>query len=194
MPVVQGDPAVVLVPATSYQTEGYLVTRITLGSHSGTHLDAPRHLFPGGKTLDDYPLSRFVSHGVVLDVRPASPPGSVISRRSDATVDRILLSERIAASQLRPGWFALLWTEGALLTPAAARVLVDAQVGLVATDAPSLDEAPYSAHRLLLERDILIAENLRALEKVGSEPVTCAFLPLAVPGVDGAPVRAIAWR
>jgi arylformamidase len=88
----------------------------------------------------------------------------------------------------------LLWTEGALLTLAAAQVLLDAGAALVGTDAPSLDETPYPVHRLLLGHDVLIAENLSGLERVGRGLVTCAFLPLAVTGADGAPVRAIAWR
>jgi arylformamidase len=73
-------------------------------------------------------------------------------------------------------------------------LLLDAGPGLGGTDAPSLDAEPYPVHRLLLGRDILIAENLRGLEHLGPGPVTCAFLPLSITGTDGAPVRAVAWR
>jgi kynurenine formamidase len=64
----------------------------------------------------------------------------------------------------------------------------------VGTDAPSLDAEPYPVHRLLLGHGVLLAENLRGLDRLGPGPVTCAFLPLAVVGTDGAPVRAVAWR
>jgi len=88
----------------------------------------------------------------------------------------------------------LLWTSGAFLTVEAARVLLNAGVGVVGTDGPSLDAPPHPVHRLLLGHGVLLAENLTGLERVGPGPVTCAFLPLALVGIDGAPVRAIAWR
>jgi kynurenine formamidase len=89
---------------------------------------------------------------------------------------------------------ALLWTEGASLTPEGAELLIAAGAGLVGTDAPSLDAEPHPVHRLLLKQDVLIAENLRGLARLGPGPVTCAFLPLPVVGTDGAPMRAVAWR
>jgi arylformamidase len=183
MPVHPGDPPLTLARVRSHDADGYEVTRICLGSHSGTHVDAPRHFFPKGATLDRFPVERLVGPGVVLDCRPAAGGGGA----------------RPLAGQLRlfpvpPGGLALLWTEGAPLGIEAARVLLDAGAGLVGTDAPSLDVEPYEAHRLLLGQDVLIVENLRGLERLGPGPVTCAFLPLAVTGTDGAPIRAVAWR
>jgi arylformamidase len=195
MPVLDGDPPVAMTPALSHEVDGYAVTNISLGSHSGTHLDAPRHFHVGGKTLDEYPIDRFVRPGVVLDVRNAE--GGVRHRAGPAEpamIDDVLLAERLHASPARPGGFVLLWTEGALLTPAAALLLVDAGVVLVGTDGTSLDEEPYPVHGLLLGHDVLIAENLCGLDRLGPDPVTCAFLPLAVAEADGAPARAIAWR
>lgn len=71
---------------------------------------------------------------------------------------------------------------------------MDAGPALVGTDAPSLDDEPYPVHRLLLEHNVLLAENLCKLEQLGPGPVTCAFLPLPIVGTDAAPVRAVAWR
>jgi arylformamidase len=88
----------------------------------------------------------------------------------------------------------LLLTEGALLSVEAAQLLLDQGVGLVGTDAPGLDDEPYPVHMLLLGHDVLVAENLRGLDRLEPGPVMCACLPLALVGADGSPVRVVAWR
>lgn len=200
-PTFPGDPAVTLSPVRVHETDGYQVTQVCFGSHSGTHLDAPRHFFPTGATLDSYPLDKLVGPAVVVDVRPS---GS--STTDLAQVDAGLLADRLASSAHCPGGFLLLWTEGSFLTREAAGVLLGAQPRLVGTDGSSLDppqrgssesffEAePYAVHKLLLGNGVLLAENLCNLHLLGPNPVTCAFLPLSLVGTDGAPVRAVAWQ
>jgi kynurenine formamidase len=191
-PVLPGDPAVTLRPAAEHSPHGYEVTHISLGSHSGTHIDAPRHFYPEGAFLSDYPVERFVGRGVVLDVRV--PPGGV--------VDRGLVAKRLEGLVLEPGDFVLLWTGqdpevascGPVLTSEAASLLVGLGVTLVGTDACGLDEEPYPIHRLLLGADVLLVEGLRNLDLLRPGRVQCVFLPLPVVHTDGAPIRAIAWR
>lgn len=185
MPVLEGDPAVEFTTVRSHDVDGYELTRLSLGSHTGTHLDAPRHFFVAGATLDQYPLERLVGPGVIVDCRPLPGAGEI---------DRELLTERLGPFALVQGGIVLLWTGGAFISLEAARLLLDAGVGLVGTDAPSLDAPPYPVHRLLLSRGVLLAENLTGLEEAGPGPLTCAFLPLRTVGADGAPVRAVAWR
>jgi arylformamidase len=182
LPVQPGDPPFSLVRACTHDQEGYEVTQVCLGSHTGTHVDAPRHLFPGGRTLDQFPLERLVGPGVLLDCRQGA----------NAQAERI--AQGLSRYSLPPRGPVLLWTEGASLTLEAAEVLLCAGAGLVGIDSPSVDEPPYAVHRLLLACDVLIVENLWGLERLGPGPVNCAFLPLALVGTDGAPVRAMAWR
>jgi arylformamidase len=191
MPEYPGDPRVTLTRARTLETDGYEVTQLCLGSHSGTHLDAPRHFFPDGATLDQYPVDRFVGPGVVIDCRPG---GETTALGPTGLIDAALLIERLGTLSVPPGGLALLWTEGALLTEDAARVLLEGGAGIVGTDAPSLDADPFPVHRLLLGHDVLLAENLWGLDRLGPGPVTCAFLPLALTAADGAPLRAVAWR
>lgn len=219
-PVYPGDPPVTLTKARTHGADGYEVAHLCMGSHSGTHLDAPRHFFPDGATLDEYPMDRLVGPGVIVDVRPqatmtreSEPAAGGSSPTNPALVDAALLSERLRLAGAMPGDFILLWTEGACLSPEAALLLLDTGTGLVGTDGPSLDPPPpapsdgpseraraaetlepYAAHRLLLGNGVLLAERLCNLDRLGPGPVTCAFLPLAVVGTDGAPVRVIAWR
>jgi kynurenine formamidase len=203
-PTYPGDPPPAHTPFATHEANGYQVNLIGCTSHSGTHIDAPRHLFPGGKTLSDYPIETFVSEGVVLDLR-ATVPGEI-------TLEA--LAHRLQLWPVRPGEFVLLWT-GALETSAeglanpawlsaeAAALLVDLRVGLVGIDGLSVDDGDepetagahaFPIHRLLLSADVLIAECLCNLEALGPGRVSCVFLPAAIENADGAPTRAIAWR
>ena len=196
-PVFLGDPPITLARVADHNADGYEVTQICLGSHSGTHLDAPRHFFPEGATLSDYPIERLIAEGVVLDVRSA--PAGIVGRD--------LLAARLEQWPVKRGDFVLLWTgmaaenatealQGATLSPAAAALLIDLGVALVGTDGAGLDleGESYPVHRLLLGAGVLLAENLCNLELLGPGRVQCVFLPLALEDTDGAPVRAVAWR
>ncbi|MBN1320173.1 MAG: cyclase family protein [Thermoleophilia bacterium] len=194
------DPLVAISRVRSHEADGYQVTQMSLGSHSGTHLDAPRHFFPEGASLDQYPVARLIRPGVVVDCR-ASPcqgsarnTGAAAGTGGVALIDAPVLVERLSPHTIPSGGFVLLWMEGALLAPDAAQSLVEAGAALVGTDGPSLDAEPYPVHRLLLAHGVLLAENLCGLGRLGPGPVDCAFLPLAFAGADGAPVRAVAWR
>ncbi len=201
-PVLEGDPPVVLTTARTHEADGYRVTAIALGSHVGTHLDAPRHFLAEGATLDSYPVDRFVRPGWIVDVRPlgAATPAAAAGpagRSLTATLPRIdaaLLRERLRDVHLDAGDFLLLWTGGALVTDDAVPLLLESGAGLVGTDAYTLDDEPYPAHQALLGAGVLLAENLTGLDRPGPGRLMCAFLPLAVIDADGAPVRAVAWR
>jgi len=183
-PAFPGDPPVRFTRLRSHASDGYEVTEICLGTHSGTHIEAPRHLLPSGKTLDQFPVDRLLGPGVVINCRVGC----------GFPIEADFLAERLRPWPLPMGGFALLWTEGATLTVEAAQLLIESQVFLVGTDSPSLDTEPYPVHRLLMENEVLLVENLCHLEELGPGPVQCAFLPLATVGLDSAPVRALAWR
>lgn len=81
--VYPGDLEVVLTPAASVASDGFAVTALGLGSHSGTHVDAPSHLVDGAATLDEVALSRFygparlvrVSEPAAVDLMSPDPTG-----------------------------------------------------------------------------------------------------------------------
>ena len=186
MAVQLGDPPVLVAAARSHEIDGYAVTEICFGSHTGTHVDAPRHFFAEGMTLDQYPLERLVGPAVLVD---CSEGGLGPAIRAP------LLAERLGAHEPLPaGGIVLVRTGGRLLTVGAAQLLVDLGVGMVGSDSPSLDADPYPVHTLLLGQGILLLENLRGLDEIVPGPLTCACLPLPFTGSDAAPARVIAWR
>lgn len=199
MPVFPGDPPVLLAPMGELAADGFVSHLASLPVHSGTHVDAPAHVFAGGESLVDLPLHRFFGPGVVLDVRGRAglpvtvadiEPRLVWLRAQEPTF--VLLRTGDAERFGEPGYY----TQGAHLTPEAALLLAGQGLSGLGLDAGSVD--PYgadgagglAAHRALLGAGLVIVENLRGLEQLPESGFE--FMCLPVLGCDGSPVRAAA--
>jgi kynurenine formamidase len=197
MPVFPGDPSVRVEPHASMADDGYRVSAIDCGSHTGTHVDAPSHTEPDGRTIDSYPPERFVLDAVRVDLRGRDP-------RSRIGPDDVPSADAEVAV-FQTGWDEHWGTPTALdhpfLTPDAAERCVE-QGYDVATDALNVDPTPSErastaehdgvpAHHALLGAGQLIVENLTALAGL-PERFELRALPLKIDDGDGAPVRAVA--
>ena len=78
------------------------------------------------------------------------------------------------------------------LSADAAQFLVDCGIALAGVDMPSVDRAPYPAHKVLLGAGVLIVENLANVEAISAEEFQLVVLPLKLVGREGSPVRAVA--
>lgn len=194
MPVFPEDPAVVMEPAGAL--EPWRVTQVTMGTHSGTHIDAASHYVPGGETIDRYPLERFVLPACVAPV--TAEAGEAVGW---AALQRVLPAGVAGRAVLvHTGWDRHWGEEAALAHPYlgadAAAGLVAAGVTLVGTDALNVDATGLGtthAHDALLGADVLIVENLTGLGQL--QPGSwypCSFVPLRLEGADGSPIRAYA--
>ena len=197
MATFPGDPEPRLEDAGA--TPPWRVTRLRLGSHTGTHIDAASHYVLGGATIDAYPLQRFVLPGVVAALPGLAPDEAVAWA---ALAPSVALLARGAALVLHTGWDTRWGDDDYLRHPylgdEAARQLVAAGVGLVAIDALNVDstvQGSAGVHETLLGNDVLIVENLRGLKQLESGRLyRFAFLPLRLTGRDGSPIRAVAWE
>ncbi|MFE3055213.1 cyclase family protein [Nocardia sp. NPDC059239] len=198
MQVYPGDPEVTIRPALTVAADGVNVLHLDLGSQTGTHVDAPRHIDDSLPALDELPLDRFTGPGVVIDARAAGA-GGVIGRE--------YFADRVAAGQIvliATGWSQHWGTHAYLnhphLTVEAAEYLIAAGVRTVGIDALSVDPTPTEeipVHRILCGANAVIAENLTGLSEVlaaqqAGERVEVSMFPLNLPGADGAPARAVA--
>jgi arylformamidase len=189
MVVYDGDPPVDVTAALALDRgDPANVSRLVLGSHTGTHVDAPAHFVRGGAGVDRLPLDALLGPARVL----ACPPGPIAA----ATVAGH--ARRGARLVLRTGNSAL-WRRGAFapdyqaLTLDAARALVEAGVGLVAIDYLSIEafDAPgHPVHRCLLEAGVVVLEGLD-LSGVEAGRYELCCLPLRIRDGDGAPARAL---
>lgn len=200
-PVYPGDPSVHLTPAARYEINGFNVLHVRMGSQTGTHLDAPFHLFPEGARVDQLDLGTLCGPAVIVDAR-GTPARSPIARS--------VLGP--ALEQVQPGTIVVLHTgwsahwgtpryhDHPYLGGAEAAEFVAHGVRTIGIDALSLDEttpaqphpSDYAAHRAVLGAGGAIAENLRNLDAVGHPDPVLSLLPLPLRGADGAPVRAVA--
>jgi arylformamidase len=195
MPVFPEDPEVVFEPAAALPP--WRVTKLMLGTHSGTHIDAASHYVPDGRTIDAYPLERFLLPSHVIAVERGAGeavPWSALS----GTLPVDLAGQAVL---LHTGWDRYWGQHEALehpyLAADAARGLAARGAALVGTDALNVDATAAGtthAHEILLGADVLIVENLTRLDAL--EPgrsYTCAFVPLRLEGADGSPIRAYAF-
>jgi len=181
-PVWPGDPPVRVEPvARVADGDAADVSRLTLGTHTGTHVDPPAHFLPGTATVDALPLEVLVGPAVVAEL-PAGPiDGDALASRALAGgATRVLLKTG---------------GDGGALTPDGARWLVDHGVRLVGADTLSIEPetAEYPVHRILLGAGVVIVEGLD-LATVAPGPYELVCLPLRVLGGDGAPARAVLIR
>ncbi len=192
-----GDPKPYIAPADA--TPPWRVTQLHIGTHVGTHIDAASHFIPHGKTISQYPLERFLLPGIVVPV-----PG----RNDDEPIGVNAFEQYLTALPahgallIRTGWDDYWKTERYLrhpyLTRETTQLLVGSGVSIVGIDALNVDSTAQGtdhAHAALLGNDILIVENLTRLHQLLPGVVyQFSFLPLALSGLDGSPIRAIAWR
>ncbi|WP_088052606.1 cyclase family protein [Virgibacillus dakarensis] len=72
-PVYPGNPKPNIFPAATISTDGYNVTKFEIGTHTGTHVDAPYHINQGGNLIDEIPLKQFIDEGILINVTNKEP-------------------------------------------------------------------------------------------------------------------------
>ena len=198
MPVYPGTEPVKISPMSEMDRDGFVEKTIVLGSHVGTHMDAPAHVLAGGKTLDQLPIDHFAGSACVLDLRGLGGPEINLQ----ALEGRMDQGGSFEFYLLRTGWSRLWGSQGyfqgyPVLSPEAARFLAGLGPKGVGVDAISIDDLDSSElpiHRIFLSRDIVIVENLDHLEQLPNEPFKFCCFPLKFKGADGSPVRAVAEK
>nr|WP_251382136.1 MULTISPECIES: cyclase family protein [unclassified Leucobacter] len=111
MPVYPGDPAVTIAPALTVAADGVAVARLDLGSHAGTHLDAPVHVIPGGRTVEEIPLARLWGEAFVARIDAAVPDTAIVA--ADASTLPTALPQIVC---IDTGWDVHFGTDAALAT------------------------------------------------------------------------------
>ena len=175
------------------QGAGANVSRLDLGSHSGTHVDAPKHFFDDGAGVDAMSLDVLMGPARLLAFQDSvMSVGEAELKAHDLTgVTRVLLKTRNSA------WLASGSTEFhpdyTYLAPDGAEYLASLGVKLVGVDYLSVEQfhsGHHLTHRTLLERGIVIVEGLLLTEPpAGTYELRC--LPVKFAGLDGAPARAV---
>lgn len=216
MPVYPGDPCVRIRPALTVAADGVAVARLEIGSHAGTHVDAPCHTVPGGRTVDALAWEELCGDALVLGLAGLTPGRSVTAARVAAllppdgapTPARVLLAtgwdRHWDDDALRERHPALAADAAALLWDRGARLLgVDTLSPDPTSSEPDDGAAGFPVHGVFLGGDGVIVENLTGLEALRpagaaqdgdwSARVRLEVHPVPLAGGDGAPARVLAW-
>ena len=177
------------------------VQEIVALTHVGTHMDAPLHVIPGGKSIDLIPLSRVIGEGVILDVSKSDvepiTSKEIAAARPTIKVDDIVF--------LYTGWGQRFGTPAydphPYLSEDAAEYLVSQKVKVVGLDtltpdlpAPLRPKEGYKGpiHQILLGNGVLIIENLGNLDQVAGKRLQVFAAPLKLREGDGGYLRVFA--
>jgi len=181
--------------------EGRETRKLTLGTHTGTHTDAPLHFIPSGKGIDEVPLEVLVGEATLLNFTPAQPNQEIgvpaLNEKLGGKVPTRLI--------LRTDWsdyFGQMpyYNNYPYFSQEAARWLVDRGCRLIAMDTPSPDNPAHSRtsgndspnHKVLLGAEVVLVEYLCNLRSLSKPVVELVVLPLKIKGADGAPTRCVA--
>lgn len=195
MPVYPGTEPPTLTPINTLEEDGFAETLLTLYSHTGTHMDAPAHMFMDGLTLDQMDVERFIGPALCIDVRNA---GKYITLEHliphQATIgesDFVLFCTGWSSKWGSPDYY-----EGfPVLEEAAANWLAANNLKGIGVDALSVDPTnshEFPNHGIIFGATLFIIENLKGLEAIINKKVLLTCLPMNYENSDGAPVRAVA--
>jgi kynurenine formamidase len=199
LPVNNDMPGVNISMAKRLEVEGWNATTLSLYSHCGTHMDAPRHFLAEGATLDQQDLSVCVGPATVVNVAPAEPRQLIQVDDLGTLADSIQPGSRLL---FRTDWHKRYGTpeyrnELPRISLALAQWLVERRVAMIGVEPPSVADVNNmqeltEVHQTLFRGNVLIVEGLAHLDQITSQTVEFIALPMKITGGDGSPVRAIA--
>ncbi len=199
MPVYPGTEGPVLAPANTYEKDGFKETKMTMYTHTGTHMDPPAHLFAGRTTLDQFPVDQFVGRALVIDCTDLADgqhiPLDYIIRYGKKAEEADFLLFRLGWDKYwgTPAYFG----NYPYLSDEAVDYIINQHKKGVGLDVIGIDpiaDTNLTIHRKLFkENEIVVIENLMNLDQVGDDLFWFMALPLKHVNADGSPIRAIAF-
>jgi len=210
--IYPGDPVPEISRGLTHEEDYCHVDVLTLGSHTGTHIDAPYHFLAKGKKIDELPVERFVGEGILVDVSGKTDRALIRPDDLEPYQKEIANGNFVIFKTGRDKFFGnSRYYLHPYLSPEAARHLVKLGVTLIGIDALNIDptyqevtdlempandlpdenEYGYPVHDILLGNEVLIVENLCNLDKITQIKGIYSFLPLKLKDSDGSPIRAV---
>jgi arylformamidase len=195
LPTYPGDPEVSLISKNTISLQGYNVLNICMGTHSGTHVDAPLHLIDKSASINDISPEIFLGKAVFAEI---------LKSKNEAVNLQELKKIEIGEAEIlivRTGWEdnkyrQSYFTDFPYFSPDCAEYIISKKIKLIGTDMPSVDGPNQNAafHKKILNDGIPIVEGLINLKQVTGRTMMFCALPLNIKNSDGSPVRAVAFE
>lgn len=182
------------------EKDGFSEYLLTMVSHTGTHIDAPCHIFKNAKSIDQFPVDKFMGSAIVI---PCQDQKEITLKYLQTLEEKISQVDFIL---FFTGWQFKWNTKGyfnncPIPTIEAAKWLTKFRLKGIGFDAFSVDHIGSAEnvtsenlpnHFILLEKEILLIENLTNLDKLPDDPFLFQCVPLYLENIDGSPIRAFA--
>lgn len=196
MPVFPGTEHPIFERANTLDKDGFREAKITMYSHTGTHVDAPAHMLSDGRFLDNLEIEHFIGNATILDYSE--------EKIKLINLDRLKpYEEKIKNVEfviIKTGW-SKYWGDSKYyegfpsLSEESAKWLSGFDLKGIGIDAISIDDiksSTFAVHKILLQKEIIIIENLSNLDSISEKYFILSIMPLKNKDSDGSPVRAIA--
>lgn len=186
----------------------YQVTTVKVSCHSFTHVDAKRHYFSDGRTIDETRLEDVVGFADVIDLMDVAPNEAIDAGKLGPRLAGVAKGAKII---LKSGWHRHrsfrekeFWLDSPWLTRDAAALILSKGVATIAYDFPQdycirlllsgqvrpIDE--HVTHDILLRNGVHMIEYLTNTTEITSSRVLLSAAPLKIEGADGSPARVYA--
>jgi kynurenine formamidase len=186
----------------------FQVTTLKVSCHAFTHVDARRHCFMDGSTIEATPLEAVVGDAQVIDLMDIAPNEAVGPEKLGPRLEAVRPGDKVL---LKSGWDTKrsfrtrdFWLESPYLTREAALLLKDKSISMIAYDFPQdyvirlllhgeirpLEE--HVTHDILLRAGVHMIEYVVNAAAIRASKVLLSAAPLKIPGADGAPARVYA--
>lgn len=175
--------------------------KITLGTHTGTHCDAPRHFVPNGDTVENLSLDVLIGEALLLDFSSVSAFTELGVSDLSAKIKGRHYDRLILRFDWDKHWGTLrYYSDHPFISEEAATWLVEQGVKLLAMDSPMPDNPKNGrgtandspVHKITLNSGMILVEYLCNLSSITSETIELIVMPLKIQEGDGAPVRCVA--
>jgi len=188
-PSYPSDPDISISKEKDIDEDNSLLHSIVFGTHSGTHLDSPSHIIPGGKTLSDFPLEAFCGIAIRVDQTNYSR----LEKHSN----------NLEAVIFDTGWYRMVGDPNTFfgknrpeIPEDLVKYILQNNIKIFGCDLPSVDASGTKykpVHKALLGNDVIIYESLANLDQLPMlQPFQFYGFPLSFKDLDGSPVRAVA--
>ncbi|WP_072687662.1 cyclase family protein [Rhodococcus marinonascens] len=202
MSVFPGDPTVAFETVATVPADGFRVSALHMGTHSGTHVDAPSHSIEGAAAIDDVDLTFFHGRARIVRVEDVEKQQRIEFDQVSAQLEGLAPGEIVIfQTDWSEHFNTSTYFEHPFLDAKIADCLVSQQVRTVGVDLLSPDFSPIEAkteaanlpfHEIFLGAGGVIFENLTNLAAVTTRNPLFSAFPIRLVGLDGAPVRAVA--
>lgn len=188
------------ITAADAEPDWYIMHWIGMDNHLGTHIEVPYHAFEDGADLAQTAASQLVGEAVILDLRGHEANEGITLEEVQHVADEAGGVGRDDIVFCMTGWSAFYdterYAEPPFLTREAVRWLVDRGIKMLGIDTRGSMNPAFpdrENHLPLFEAGIAYVENLTNLEALTESRVTVAVLPPAIEGLEGFPVRVVAF-